>query len=95
MDAASEAGLRITVPATDDYRNTVMRQSPPPRATVARGSVIRITGLHPTPATANRPWPCPEDYDDEAPRIPAGTPLGDALERIAESGHPFEVSELP
>jgi beta-lactam-binding protein with PASTA domain len=95
MDMASEAGLRMAVPATDDYRNTVMRQSLAPGTTVARGSVIRITAFHPTPATADRPWPCPEDYDDEAPRIPGGTPLGEALERIAESGHPAEVSSLP
>jgi hypothetical protein len=95
MEAAEEAGLRIEVPATDDYRNTVMRQTPAPGAEVSRGSVIHITALHPTPATADRPWPCPEDYDDHAPRIPVGTPLGEALERIARSGHPAEVSPLP
>jgi hypothetical protein len=95
MDATSEAGLRIAVPATDDYRNTIMRQSQPPGTKLSRGSVIRITAFHPTPATVDRPWPCPEGYDDHAPRIPAGTPLGEALERIARSGHPAEVSPLP
>ena len=95
MEATEEAGLLIEVPATDDYRNTVMRQSPAPGDEVSRGSVIRITGFHPTPATADRPWPCPEDYEDQAPPIPARMPLGEALERIARSGHPVEVSVLP
>jgi hypothetical protein len=95
MEDAEEAGFLIEVPATDDYRNSVMRQAPAPGVEVSRGSVIRITAFHPTPATADRPWPCPEDYDDHPPSIPAGTPLGKALERIARSGHPADVSPLP